>query len=146
MTGSIRNRRRLARDLPYILLITAFGAGLVVNTARAALQIATRPNPSFERTAKFGLVQAGSEQSWATKRYQLAPDRIVLVELALAAYAAMSAMLALDNGNYGIFVYASVFFVGLASVASATIAHNVTLYRHRDRRDCAIAAESVLLK
>jgi uncharacterized protein len=143
VTGSIRNRRRVVRDLPYILMITAFGAGLVVNTARAALQIATRPNPSFERTAKFGLVQADREQSWATKRYQLAPDRIVLVEIALAVYAAMSAVLALVNGNYGIFVYASVFFVGLSGVASATIAHNVTLYRHRERRDSAIAAESV---
>jgi cellulose synthase/poly-beta-1,6-N-acetylglucosamine synthase-like glycosyltransferase len=145
VTGSRQNGRRWVRDLPQVLMITAFGAGLVVNTARAALEIFTRPNPSFERTAKFGLDQQGREQSWTTKRYQLAPDRIVFAELALACYAAFSALLAFSQGNYGIFAYASVFFVGLASVVTATMSHTFKLHRHRGRRARAVAAEAGLL-
>ena len=48
VTGSRRSGRRWPLDLPYIVAITVFGAGMMVNTARAALQIFTRPNPSFE--------------------------------------------------------------------------------------------------
>jgi len=114
VTGSRQGGRNWFRDLPQILAVTAFGAGLMVNTARATLQIFTRKNPSFERTAKFGIEENdGSEQSWTLKRYQLAPDRIIFAEIALGLYAAFASYLAFDNGNWGVFTYATIFGLGL---------------------------------
>lgn len=142
VTGSRQGGRSWIRDIPQILAVTAFGAGLMVNTARAALQIFTRPNPSFERTAKFGLEEAASQgSSWTVKRYQLAPDRIVLGELALGGYAVFSAMLAWRNENWGVFIYATIFAIGLVVVAGSTVAHSVALYRARRHREQALRAE-----
>ncbi len=97
VTGSRQGGRRWVRDLPQILVVTAFGAGLMVNTARAAIQIFTDRNPSFERTAKFGIEgqDVAAEGTWRLQRYQLAPDRIVFVELAFGAYAVFAALLGL---------------------------------------------------
>ena len=79
VTGSRRSGRRWPLDLPYIMAITVFGAGMMVNTARAALQIFTLPNPSFERTAKFGL-SSDEEQgsSWTVKRYPVSYTHLTL--------------------------------------------------------------------
>jgi len=147
VTGSRQGGRRWIRDLPQILTVTAFGAGLMVNTARAALQIFTRPNPSFERTAKFGLAQDGSTgRSWTTKRYQLAPDRIVFAEFALGAYAVFAAVLAWRNQNWGVFTYASIFAVGLFAVAMSTLSHTLALHRARRERERSVQAETASLR
>ncbi len=142
-TGSRQSGRNWVRDLPLILVITAFGAGLMVNTARAALQIFTKPNPSFERTAKFGLAgKTVDDGSWKLKRYQLAPDRIVFIELILGLYAVFGATLAWQNRNWGVFAYACVFAVGLFMVAGASLGDNWVLYRNRRQREVALAAEA----
>lgn len=134
VTGSWRNGRSAIRDLPRIAAVTIVGAGLMVNTARATLQIFTQPNPSFERTPKFGLSRANTgRQAWTSKRYQLAPDRIVFVEIALGIYAAASAWLALRNDNLGVFIYSVIFATGLLTVSTATMAHG--LAQHLTRRD-----------
>ncbi|MEM7093307.1 MAG: cellulose synthase family protein [Actinomycetota bacterium] len=151
ITGSRQGGRSWWRDFGPIVAVTAFGAGLMVNTARAALQIRTRPNPSFERTAKFGVDDpdetgsSGGRSAWAVKRYQLAPDRIVLVELALGFYALFSAWLAAGSGNWGVFVYAVLFALGLFGVSCSTIAHTLSVRRHRARRDETVRAERASL-
>lgn len=143
VTGSRQGGRNWVRDLPQILAVTAFGAGLMVNTARAALQIFTRKNPSFERTAKFGLEESDeSEQSWTLKRYQLAPDRIIFAEIALGLYAAFAAYLAFDNSNWGVFTYATIFGLGLFAVAGATLSHSIVLHRARRQRETAVRTET----
>ena len=108
---------------------------MMVNTARAAVQMFTQKNPAFERTAKFGL-DAGSEvgSSWTTKRYQLAPDKIVFAELGLGSYSLFSAWLAWTNQNPGIFIFATLFGVGLLTVAFTSILHNLRLRAARNRR------------
>lgn len=135
IVGSYRNGRRWTRDLPRILAITLFGAGMMVNTVRAALQMFTHRNPAFERTAKFGLAEESSEAStWITKRYQLAPDKIVFAEFALGGYSLWAAWLAWDASNRGIFVFAAIFGVGLLTVALTSILHNLRLLVSRGRR------------
>ena len=142
IVGSHRNGRRWIHDTPRILAITVFGAGMMVNTARAALQMFTHPNPAFERTAKFGLEgQTAEQSSWTTKRYQLAPDKIVFVELALGAYSMWAAWLAWSGSNPGIFIFASIFGIGLLVVALTSILHNVRLWAARSRRARTLAAE-----
>lgn len=142
LTGSWRNGRNVLRDIPRIISITIFGAGLMVNTARAALQIFTQPNPSFERTPKFGLSSANTgRQAWTSKRYQLAPDRIVFVELVLGTYSAAAAWLAWDRGNLGVLIYSIIFATGLITVASTTIIHGFSQHRARRRREHEIGLE-----
>ena len=145
ITGSRQGGRDWVRDIPQIVVVTIFGAGLMVNTARAALEIFTKRNPQFERTAKFGLETPGpAEKSWRVKRYQLAPDRIVFAELAFAVYAVFAASLAFRNGNWGVFIYASIFGVGLFTVALATFRHTWLLFRARREREFAIQVEEEL--
>ena len=147
VTGSRQGGRPWIRDLPMILAVTVFGAGLMVNTARAAVQIFTQPNPSFERTAKFGLVSEQSVQkTWTIQRYQLAPDRIVFAEIGLGTYGVVAAVLAYRFDNWGIFVYASIFSAGLFTVAIATFSHTIALYRDRQQREQAVLAETKSLK
>lgn len=143
VTGSRQGGRSWVRDIPHIIAITAFGAGLMVNTARAALQIFTQRNPAFERTAKFGLEQEQTEDtSWTLKRYQLAPDRIVFFEIALGTYAVFAATLAWRNENWGVFIYATIFGIGLFSVATATLSHTFALFKARRDRERAVLAET----
>ena len=141
IVGSHRNGRKWTSDLPRILAITVFGAGMMVNTARAALQIFTHKNPAFERTAKFGLEEEAAEASWTTKRYQLAPDKIVFTELALGLYSVWSAWVAWQGFNPGIFIFASIFGIGLLTVASTSILHNIRLRAARGRRERTVRAE-----
>lgn len=144
ITGSRQNGRSWLRDLPQVLTVTIFGAGLMVNTARAALQIFTQRNPSFERTAKFGL-DTSAERSWTLKRYQLAPDAIVIAELLFGAYAVFAAVLAVQNENWGVFIYATIFALGLFAVAMATLSHSWALFRARRERAFAMRVEAELL-
>lgn len=141
IVGSHRNGRKWTKDVPRILAITVFGAGMMANTARAALQIFTHKNPAFERTAKFGLEEEAAEASWTTKRYQLAPDKIVFVELALGFYSVWSAWIAWNSFNPGIFIFASIFGLGLLTVASTSILHNIRLRAARGRRERTVRAE-----
>lgn len=147
VTGSRQGGRRWLRDVPQILAVTAFGAGLMVNTARAALQIFTQRNPSFERTAKFGIeeTETTTDRSWTLKRYQLAPDRIVFAELALGVYAVFAAVLAWRNENWGVLAYASIFASGLFAVALSTFSHTLALFRARRQREHAVRTEAEVL-
>lgn len=141
IVGQRQGSRPWAREVPRILLVTVFGSGLMLNTARAALEIFTRPNPAFERTAKLGAVGPSVGERWEHKRYQLAVDRIAVAEIAVSVYAFGTAVLAFRNENFGILVFSSVFGLGLLGMASMTIAHAVTSHRAREARRRALVDE-----
>lgn len=133
-------------EIPRMTLVTIIGSGLMLNTCRAALQIFTRPNPEFERTAKFGL--QGNEpvgKSWTHKRYQLDFDRIVYAEAALGAYCFFSAWMAFSERNWGILLYATIFGIGLFGVAAITVGQSIALYRSRDARKAGLETEQATL-
>ncbi len=107
------NLRSLVRRLPAVGGLVLFGSGLMVNTARAALQIRTRPQAPFERTAKFGYhtetrplppALETSQGPAPTTTYHGRLDPIVGAELVLAAYAAASATFAYSHHSCGIVV------------------------------------------
>ena len=81
------------------------------------------------------------DRSWTTKRYQLAPDKIVFAELALGFYSVWSAWIAWNSFNPGIFIFASIFGIGLLIVASTSILHNIRLRAARGRRERTVRAE-----
>ena len=112
-----------------IAAIAFIGPGLMVNTARAAFEIVRDSDPEFERTPKFGI--DGSEQSstsqnsWTKKRYQLALDRIVYVEVVLGCYSLFSSWLAFGHGNSAVGVYGAIFGSGLLEIGRASCRERV---------------------
>ena len=140
IAGQRQAGRSWLREVPRIAFVTVFGSGLMLNTARAALQIFTRPDPEFERTAKFGQVAAAGE--WTRRRYQLGVDRIAWAELALGAYAFGTAAFAYSEQNWGILLYAVVFGSGLLLMSGATFAHAIAVHRGRERRRASVEAET----
>jgi len=119
--------RRWWLMLPVILFITALGAGMMLNTARAALQIAVSSQPTFERTPKFGLYRRG--EGWIGLRYQLRLDRIVFVELAFALFNAGTVIAAMGTGNWVIGIYAALFCAGLLLTSLTTLAQSIAMRR-----------------
>ncbi len=117
------------RLLPKILWITAVGSGLMINTTRAALQIITRKQNAFERTAKFGIEH--KNQPWMRKQYQLRLDSIVFWELGVAGINLGTILYAIRLGNWAVAVYAGIFLSGLLYVAGLTIWQAVAVYRQQ---------------
>ena len=114
----------------------------MLNTVRAFVQIFTRPNPEFERTAKFGLgEQRSNAEEVRLRRYQLDLDRIVFAEVALGAYCVGAAVLAFSERNIGILVYASVFAAGLLTIAAVSVVQAVVVARSRTAREASVLAE-----
>ena len=121
--------RRWWRQLPPILFITALGAGMMLNTARAALQIFGSQRPIFERTPKFGVLSKA--QDWTGRRYQLHLDSLIFLELAFALLNMGTMALAWQAGNWFIAVYAALFCAGLLFTSGFTLIQAVALQRRR---------------
>lgn len=124
--------KRWWRSLPKILFITAVGSGLMINTARAALQIILRQHNAFERTAKFGIEH--KKQTWTRKQYQLRLDPIVYWELGFAVLNLATLLYALKLGNWAIAFYSGIFVVGLLYVSGVTIFQAIAVYRQQRQR------------
>jgi cellulose synthase/poly-beta-1,6-N-acetylglucosamine synthase-like glycosyltransferase len=119
------------RFAPIILFLPALGAGMMLNTVRAAGQIIGGKKNVFERTPKFGIVD--KRQSWINRRYQLKLDTIVYYELALALLNMITVVLAVYWNNWVIAGYALMFSVGLIFTSGFTIAQSMTVYWHQIR-------------
>jgi hypothetical protein len=143
--GQHQLRRDWWRDLPRMCAVAILGSGLMVNTVRAAAEIFTKPNPEFERTAKFGIGAAEpTGRSWTHKRYQLDLDRIILPETALGIYCLFSAWLAANSGDWGIFLYSMLFATGLLGVVGITVGQAIAVYRSRSARAGQVRSEEDL--
>lgn len=123
--------------LPVILFITALGAGMMLNTLRAALQILGRKKGVFERTPKFGISQKG--EGWTDRYYQLRLDSIVFYEIAFALVNLATVIFAIQQHNWAIAVYASIFCAGLLFTSSVTIAQAIAVYRRQLKSDGSLS-------
>jgi hypothetical protein len=136
-------QRQLGRgwivQIPTILLLTIFGCGMMVNTGRAAWQSVLGEPAAFERTPKFGIRER--REDWHRLRYQLALDRIVFVELALALLNALTCVAAVHRGFWAIAIYSAIFGVGLAAAAGTTLHQTLSTGRSR-RRQAAASVEA----
>lgn len=115
--------RRWLHALPTIFLTVALGAGMMVNTLRAALQVWLGSHSAFERTPKYGII--GRTRKWDTRRYLIKLDMLVAVEIALALFNLWTVWLAWQNSNWLIVVYASIFAFGLLFTSGVTIAQAI---------------------
>lgn len=118
--------RRWLLYLPAILFMTVLGAGMMVNTLRAAIHIIANRKATFERTPKFGITQ--SRQVWERRHYQLRLDGLVMAEIPLAALNLVTTWLAFRLGNHLIGIYAGIFALGLLFVSGLTLAQAISSY------------------
>jgi cellulose synthase/poly-beta-1,6-N-acetylglucosamine synthase-like glycosyltransferase len=123
--------RNWFRLLPSIVFMTFVGAGMMVNTLWAGLQIFRKKAAIFERTPKFGV--EGSKVDWAGRKYQLRLDPVVYLEMAFMAWNACTTYLAAISHNWGIAFYAGMFAVGLAFASSFSIVQAMAVHRRQVR-------------
>jgi hypothetical protein len=107
------------RRIPFVLLITALGSGMVLNGARAIGRALRGGVSPFERTPKVG--QVGRSPIAAAREYAPPFDVIVFGEIALCLFNLNTARLALQAQSWGIALYALVFAAGLAYVAGVSL-------------------------
>lgn len=120
--------RKWWRLLPAILFTTVLGHGMMLNTARAALQILLARQSIFERTPKFGILD--KRQNWSRHRYQLKLDPLVFVEAAFALLALATSAFAISLHSWGIAFYSAVFCLGLLFTSSLTIKQAIHVLQH----------------
>jgi hypothetical protein len=117
-------RKRWLDILPAILILTALGAGLMINTLRAALQVWLRPMTTFERTPKYGITRRA--QRWDSRRYFVNVDNLLVTfEILLGLFNLWTVQLAWQSSNWLIVLYAGVFAAGLFFNSGLTIAQGI---------------------
>ncbi len=120
------------KKLPSILFITALGAGMMLNTVRAALNIYSKHSSVFERTPKFGVFE--SSDKWLEKKYQLKLDGLVFFEIGLAIVNIATLVMGLRAGNWLISLYSAIFATGLFFVALFSSLQSINIWRLNARR------------
>lgn len=105
--------------LPYMVTLAALGAGLMLNTLRAAWQVWAGRRGAFERTPKYGITARA--QNWTSNRYYVKMDLLVPFEMFLALFNLWTVWLAIQNSNWLIALYAAIFAAGLFFNSGLTI-------------------------
>ncbi|MEX2161376.1 MAG: glycosyltransferase [Anaerolineales bacterium] len=125
--GQYKLGRRWWRWLPVILFISSFGAGMMLNTVRAAFEIVNRKPGEFKRTPKFGVGTKTKE--WMMQKYHLALDPIVFWELAFAALNILTLVLGIAAGYLLVSIYAGLFAAGFMFTSLYTIGQTLRIAR-----------------
>lgn len=115
--------RRWPYILPAILFMTVLGAGMMLNTVRAALQAGVGRQAAFERTPKYGI--ARGKQAWHGSRYRIRIDGLVIPEMAFAGLNLWTIWLSWHTSNWLIMAYAFLFALGLLFTSGVTLAQYV---------------------
>jgi cellulose synthase/poly-beta-1,6-N-acetylglucosamine synthase-like glycosyltransferase len=127
LTAQKQAGNRWWQTLPMVMMMTAAGSGMMINTARAAIDILRGKRVGFERTPKFGIVQ--KKQAWADRRYQVSEDSIIFFELGFALLNAGTAVAAAVHHNWVIAAYAGFFCAGLLIIAGLSIRQALEIRR-----------------
>lgn len=98
--------------LPILMLV---GTGLALNNTMAVFQGLTHQGGDFLRTPKFQVHNAGD--LWQRSSYRLPLPRMVLGELALAAYAFATVLLAAARGQWGTALFLALYVAGFGLMA-----------------------------
>jgi cellulose synthase/poly-beta-1,6-N-acetylglucosamine synthase-like glycosyltransferase len=135
LVGQYKLHRPWGKWLPVVILITSFGAGMMLNTVRAAIEIVAKKPNEFKRTPKFGMEKKDGD--WAERKYQLKLDSIVYWELLLVAFDLVTIRLGIVHGHWFAAFYVALFAAGLLFTSLSTIFQNIHVERVRLRRSAA---------
>lgn len=125
--GQFALGKNWVKTLPKILFMTVLGAGMMINTMRAALQIVGGKKGVFERTPKYGITQRG--QTFDSNQYRVRVDGIVFFEILVGLLNTFTVILAFQLGNYLIGIYAALFAIGLFFVSGLTLIESMPIFR-----------------
>ena len=103
--------RRYAR-MPLLVLL---GSGIALNNSVAVLEALLGRKGRFRRTPKFSL--EGKNGRWRGQRYALAPDWMILGEVLLALYAALTISVAWRQGQTWAIPFLCLYLGGFGMVA-----------------------------
>lgn len=131
LVAQYRLGSRWWKIFPMVLLFSAFGGGMMLNTVRAVIQLLRHEKKVFERTPKLGIVRKG--ETFSNKNYQLKLDRLVYAEALFGVMNLFTAALALQFHHWLIAVYAALFGFGLLFVSGTSIIQHVRIYVDRRR-------------
>lgn len=118
--GQKRLGRSLRQHLGYVILLSILGAGMMLNTVRAAWQAWHRTTLPFERTPKSG----ADSLKESLLIYGLKLDRLVIAEFIFAWWNIYTLWIALQLNQWGIALYAALFASGLFFVSLTSVAQN----------------------
>lgn len=107
---------QLAQRLPYIFGASVMGAGIMITVITALIGVLYGRKTVFERTPKFGIAQ--QSDSWDGKRYGMALDPLLALELLLFCFSIGSVAYAAALKSWGSFFYTGYFLLGLIFVIS----------------------------
>ena len=107
------------RRMLYFPLLAVVTIGITWSTSCAVWQGLTSWGGRFLRTPKFRLEGDGGR--WSDSRYRLRPNRIVLGELVLLVYAAVTVVVALMRGSFGMVPFLLLYVVGYGLVALSSV-------------------------
>ena len=112
-TGSV------VRRLPYVMLASVLGAGIMLIVVGAVLKVLLAKQLTFERTPKFGI--ANASDSWDGKRYVIGADTAIVLEMLCAAFSLATVTYAAALHIWGSFLYAAYFLVGLIFMIATSL-------------------------
>ena len=107
------------RRFLYFPVVVLVGTGVAWSTTRAISRGLLRWGGTFVRTPKFRI--EGRQGTWAGTLYRLLPDRALVGELALTAYAALGIAVAWLHGSYGALPFLLLCGAGFGSVAAVGV-------------------------
>jgi hypothetical protein len=92
----------------------------MLNTVSAALEIFRRKVIPFERTPKYGILRRG--QDWRATRYRVKTESVVFLELGLAGFTLITALLAWEAQHWLMMTYSLLFSTALVFASGFTLA------------------------
>ena len=126
IAGQLQAHKRLNMSIFLILFLTTAGAGLMLNTLRAALEIFTKKNAEFERTAKFGNSNE-AKKVWMSQKYNLTADQLSFWEIFLSILSFATSVYAVIMDHWGIAFYAFIFGCGLLFISGLTVYQTIQI-------------------
>ncbi len=115
-----------------LLIFPVFMAGsmgLAINNTYAVIEAILGKKSAFVRTPKYGLI--GKAGSFVHKQYIMKLDRMVLVEIIMAAYSCVGLMISIYHLELGILPFMIMFFFGFGVIAYLSLKHYFLAYFRR---------------
>jgi len=110
------------RRLAYLPVLVAIGTGVALSNTVAVARALRHDGGEFERTPKFRLV--GSAGRWRGRHYVQSRDLTTLGEAALAVYAIVAMVMAVQCTNYYALPFLGLYAVGFSYVVLESVIEN----------------------
>ncbi|MSQ23248.1 MAG: glycosyltransferase [Chloroflexi bacterium] len=117
--GQWRAYGNLVRRLPYVLLASVMGAGIMLIVVGGVLKVVFARQLAFERTPKYGIARASD--SLDGKKYVIPADSFIAIETLFACFSLATVTYAATLHIWGSLLYAMYFLTGLVFVVGTSI-------------------------